>query len=154
RVADMTGRDLDSGQCAVVASLAGDRSLIVVEGAAGAGKTTTLSAARDVLAGQGRRLVVVTPTLKAAKVAQTELGSQTGSAAWLAYQHGWRWTTDGSWTRLTPGDLDPVSGKTYIAPVERATLRSGDLLIVDLCRYRDYAERDGQRQPAMVRLSA
>ena len=43
--------------------LAGDRRLMVVEGAAGAGKTSTLAAARDLLQRQGRRLVVVTPTL-------------------------------------------------------------------------------------------
>ena len=43
--------------------------LLVVEGAAGAGKTTTLAAARQLLEPAGRRLVVVTPTLKAARVA-------------------------------------------------------------------------------------
>src|SRR4051794_35453120 len=59
---------LDAGQAAAVAVLAGDRRLMVVEGAAGAGKTTTLAAARDVLRRQGRRLIVVTPTLKAAQV--------------------------------------------------------------------------------------
>jgi DUF1009 family protein len=44
---------LDVGQAAAVAPLAGDRSLVVVEGAAGAGKTTTLAAARDLLEQQG-----------------------------------------------------------------------------------------------------
>ena len=39
-------RGLDAGQAAVVAVLAGDRPLVVVEGAAGAGKTTTLAATR------------------------------------------------------------------------------------------------------------
>ncbi len=40
-------------------------------------------------AGSGR-MVVVTPTLKAASVAAQELGAETFSAAWLAHQHGFR----------------------------------------------------------------
>ena len=94
------GARLDAGQAAAVAALAGDRPLVVVEGAAGAGKTTTLAATRTLLDDQGRRLVVVTPTLKAAKVAAAEVGAAAGSAAWLAFQHGWRWNDDGAWTRL------------------------------------------------------
>jgi hypothetical protein len=86
---------LDAGQAAAVTALAGDRPLVVLEGAAGAGKTTTLAAARQVLEAHGRRLVVVTPTLKAAKVAAAEVGAAAGSAAWLAFQHGWRWSGDG-----------------------------------------------------------
>jgi exodeoxyribonuclease V alpha subunit len=74
---------------------------------------------------------VVTPTLKAAKVAQSEIGAHAGSAGWLAFQHGWRWDTHVTWTRLVPGDLDPVTGRDYVGPVERATLRAGDLLILD-----------------------
>jgi exodeoxyribonuclease V alpha subunit len=69
---------LDPGQAAAVAFLAGDRRLMVVEGAAGAGKTTTLAAARDLLQRQGRRLMVVTPTLKAAQVARAEVGATPG----------------------------------------------------------------------------
>src|SRR5206468_1528328 len=82
----------------------------------GAGKTTTLSATRALLDGQGRRLMVVTPTLKAAKVAGEETGAAAGSAAWLAFQHGWRWNTDGAWTRLTAGQTDPVTGRAYAGP--------------------------------------
>jgi flagellar biosynthesis GTPase FlhF len=65
---DVGARTLDAGQAAVVDTLVGDRPLVVVEGAAGAGKTTTLAATRHRLERQGRRLTVVTPTLKAAKV--------------------------------------------------------------------------------------
>jgi hypothetical protein len=101
-----------------------------------------LAATRDALAAQRRRLVVVTPTLKAAHAATAEVGARAGSAAWLAWQHGWRWDATGTWTS-TPTD-----------PAPDGVLQRGDLLLVDLCRYRDYAERDGQRQPAMVRLSA
>ena len=53
---------------------------------------------------QRRRLVVVTPTLKAAQAATAEVGARAGSAAWLAWQHGWRWDATGAWTRLQPGD--------------------------------------------------
>ena len=52
---------LDPAQRRVVAALAGDAGLLVIEGAAGTGKTTTLAAARDVLDAADRRLVVVTP---------------------------------------------------------------------------------------------
>ena len=122
---------LDAGQAATAAALAGNRPLVVVEGAAGAGKTTTLAAARRRLEEQGRRLVVVTPTLKAARVASAAVGATAGSAAWLAFQHGWRWTDDGAWTRLTPGEADPATGRLYAGPGEDARLRPGDILVVD-----------------------
>ena len=122
---------LDAGQAAAVAALAGDRALVVIEGAAGAGKTTTLTAAARLLQTRGQRLMVVTPTLKAAQVAAAELGSAAGSAAWLVHQHGWRWTDDGTWTRLTAGQPDPVTGSAYTGPDKNAQLRPGDLLVVD-----------------------
>jgi hypothetical protein len=122
---------LDAGQAAAVAVLAGDRRLVVVEGAAGAGKTITLAAARDLLERQGRRLVVVTPTLKAAQVARAEVGATTGSAASLVFAHGWRWDEHGEWTRLVPGEVDPVTGRIHTGPAEGTRLRPDDLLIVD-----------------------
>jgi exodeoxyribonuclease V alpha subunit len=112
------GTGLDELQRAAVTALAGDAELVVIEGAAGAGKTTTLAATKDVLAGQGRRLLVVTPTLKAAQVAAREVGT-AGSVAWLVHQHGYRWDTDGRWTRVA---ADPAPG---------AVLGRGDLLLVD-----------------------
>src|SRR4051812_40150365 len=102
---------LDPGQAAAVAFLAGDRRLMVVEGAAGAGKTTTLAATHALLDRQGRRLVVVTPTLKAAEVARSEVGAAAGSAASLVFAHGWRWNEHGEWTRLVVGEVDPVTGQ-------------------------------------------
>jgi len=122
---------LDAGQAAVVAALAGDRQLVVVEGAAGAGKTTTLAATRRVLERQGRRLMVVTPTLKAAKVARAEVGAAAGSAAALIYAHGWRWNEHGQWTRLAVGEVDPVTGRTHTGPAQGTGLRAGDLLVID-----------------------
>ena len=116
---------LDAGQAATAAALAGPRPL-VVEGAAGAGKTTTLTATRELLAHQGRGLLVVTPTLKAAKVAAAEVGTAAGSAAWLAFEHGWRWSSDGAWTRLALGDVGPATGVPYAGPRETAQLAVGD----------------------------
>jgi len=122
---------LDAAQEAVVVAMAGDHQLLVIEGAAGAGKTTTLAAARQLLERQGHALVVVTPTLKAARVAADETGARAYSAAWLAYQHGYRWDTHGTWTRLRPGQSDPRTGATYQGPAPGAVLRAGDLLLVD-----------------------
>jgi exodeoxyribonuclease V alpha subunit len=87
------------GHAAVVSALAGDGQLVVVEGAAGAGKTSALRSAQTALARQGHRLLVVTPTLKAAQVAAAETGADGHSAAWLIHQHGWRWDDDGHWAR-------------------------------------------------------
>ena len=122
---------LDQGQRAAVTALTSDAQLVVVEGAAGTGKTTTLAATRDALTGQGDRLLVVTPTLKAAQAAAAEIGARAGSAAWLVHQYGWRWDEAGRWTRLGVGELDPVAGRVYAGTGPDAQLRRGDLLLVD-----------------------
>jgi exodeoxyribonuclease V alpha subunit len=111
---------VDPTQVAVVGALAGDGQLVVVEGAAGAGKTTALRSAHTVLAQQGHRLLVVTPTLKAAQVAVAETGADGHSAAWLIHQHGWRWDDDGRWARRPDATTDRV-----------ARLQPQDLLLVD-----------------------
>lgn len=119
----MGGRGLvriDPAQAAVAGALAGDGPLVVVEGAAGAGKTTTLRCARELLSLRGHRLMVVTPTLKAAEVAAAETGADGHSAAWLIHQHGWRWDADGHWARQPEPAPDPG-----------ARLRAGDLLLID-----------------------
>lgn len=109
---------LDELQATAVAALTGEAALVVIEGAAGAGKTTTLAATKSTLAEQGRRMLVVTPTLKAAQVAAREVGT-AGSVAWLVHQHGFRWDTDGRWTRVVAD------------PAPAVVLRTGDLLLVD-----------------------
>lgn len=103
-----------------VGALTSNAPLVVVEGAAGVGKTTVLRSVRQQLADHGRRLVVVTPTMKAADVAARETGAEGHSAAWLIHQHGWRWDDDGHWSRQP----DPT-------PCKSALLRPGDLLVVD-----------------------
>jgi len=115
-----TAITLDPAQRVAVAALAGSRHLLVVEGAAGAGKTTTLAATKELLSRQGHRLMVVTPTLKAAEVAAGEIDAPAFSAAWLVHQWGWRWDDDGHWAHTNPEPPDPC-----------AMLGRGDLLVVD-----------------------
>jgi hypothetical protein len=122
---------LDAGQAAAVAALAGNRPLVVVEGAAGAGKTTTMAATRQAMESQGHRLVVVTPTLKAATVVSTEVGAAAGSAAAFVHAYGWRWSDGTAWTRLDHGLSDPVIGWIYMGPPTGARLRPGDLLVIN-----------------------
>ncbi|NYI75875.1 conjugative relaxase-like TrwC/TraI family protein [Nocardioides panzhihuensis] len=114
------GSGLDPAQRQVVATIAGTARLVVVEGAAGAGKTTTLAAAEHLLGRRGRRMLVVTPTLKGAQVASREIGTSASTAHWLARQHGFRWDDDGHWDRRLPHRLAPA-----------APLRPGDVLLVD-----------------------
>jgi conjugative relaxase-like TrwC/TraI family protein len=117
--ARIRGGQLDAAQLRAVAALVGSHQLVVVEGAAGAGKTATLAATRTLLARAGHRLVVVTPTLKGAQVAAGQAELTAFSAAWLAGQHGFRWNEDGRWTRVA---ADPRA---------EAVLGPGDLLLVD-----------------------
>jgi len=129
--AGVAGVVLDPAQADAAAALAGGHALVLVTGAAGAGKTTTLATTRAALERDGHQLLVVTPTLKAARGARAETGARTGSAAWLVFQHGWRWDQAGRWTRLQPGQVDPGTGREYRGPREDVRLSRGDLLVVD-----------------------
>lgn len=53
------------------------------------------------------------------------------SVAALVHAHGWRWNSDGVWTRLAPGNTDPETGRTYHGPSEDARLARGERVIVD-----------------------
>src|SRR5918998_1758466 len=97
---------LDPAQTRGAAAVASTHPLVVVEGAAGAGKTTMLAAAIEVGAAHGRATRVITPTKKAADVAHQELGVATESVAKLLHEHGWRWNRDGAWNRLSVGETD------------------------------------------------
>ena len=102
-----------------LATRAEAKTITVIEGAAGVGKTARLAATCERAIVAGRRMVVVTPTLKAAQVAEGAIGAASYSAAWLLHQHGFRWNEDGRWSRV-----DSV-------PDVSARLRRGDLLVVD-----------------------
>ena len=102
-----------------ITARAASSSISIVEGAAGAGKTAQLSATRERALAAGHRMVVVTPTRKAAQVAEGAIGAASYSAAWLLHQHGFRWDQDGRWTRVTS------------SPDIAARMRAGDLLVID-----------------------
>ena len=78
-------RNLDPEQARAAAAVASTDPLVVVEGAAGAGKTTMLGAAIEAAAAQDRAIRMVTPTKKAADVAHQELGVTTDSVAKLVH---------------------------------------------------------------------
>ncbi|EFG48442.1 hypothetical protein HMPREF0183_0258 [Brevibacterium mcbrellneri ATCC 49030] len=122
---------LDAGQTVAAAAVASTDPLVIVEGAAGSGKTTMLRTAITVGAEHGRPSRVVASTLRAAQVAEEELGVPATSVAALVHAHGWRWNDDGVWTRLAPGDTDPTTGSTYNGPPENARLDRRVRVIVD-----------------------
>ncbi|MEZ5087596.1 MAG: MobF family relaxase [Tessaracoccus sp.] len=125
------GQSLDSGQLDAAAAVASRDRLVIVEGAAGAGKTTMLATAIRAAEQRGGRVRVVAPTKRAAEVAHQELGVPAESVASLVYAHGWRWNADGVWTRLAVGDTDPATGATYTGPPRAARLRRGERIVVD-----------------------
>jgi exodeoxyribonuclease V alpha subunit len=129
--ADVT---LDDGQFGAAAAIAGTDRLVSVTGPAGAGKTTMLRVARLVLQSQGRQLVVVAPTKKAASVAGREIGATSLSLHALLADHGWRWGRDEAgtevWTRLQVGEVDPRTGSMFGGP-RRFGLQPGDRVVVD-----------------------
>ncbi|MDT0143217.1 AAA family ATPase [Microbacterium sp. PRC9] len=126
--------ELDSLQVRAAAAIAGTDRLVSITGPAGAGKTTMLRVARSVLARQGRRMVVVAPTKKAASVAGRELGTTASSLHALLADYGYRWNRDDAgaevWTRLAAGDVDPTTGRAYEGP-RRFPLVAGDRVVVD-----------------------
>lgn len=122
---------LDTDQERAAAAVASALPLVVVEGAAGAGKTTMLGVAIEAATQQGRATRIVTPTKKAADVATQELGVPADSVAALVYAHGWRWNKDGVWTRFAAGERDPDSGATYTGPPSAARLVAGERIVVD-----------------------
>lgn len=122
---------LDDDQERAAAVVASRNQLVVVEGAAGSGKTTMLKTAIKAAAADGRSMRVVTATKKAADVAHQDLGIRTDSVAALVYAHGFRWDTDGVWTRLAPGDADLDTGGIYRGTAKQARLFRGERIVVD-----------------------
>jgi hypothetical protein len=128
-----SGRTLDRGQVEGAAAIAGTSRSVAISGPAGTGKTTMLKAAVATLRRQGRNMIIVAPTKKAAAVAGRETDSASSSLHQLLHDYGWRWDIDAAgatrWTRLQPGDSDPQSGATYNGPTIR--IRPVDRIVVD-----------------------
>lgn len=122
---------LNAQQAEAARALATSAPLVVVEGAAGSGKTTMLGAARDLAAADGRRLIVVAPTLRAAQEATAATGVQSSSAHKLAHEHGFRWGEDGRWSRLAVGDVDASTGAVFDGPDEGFRLDPSARIVVD-----------------------
>lgn len=131
QVAKRLGQELDTGQLDAAAAAASSDPLVIVEGAAGAGKTTMLATAITATKDHGRRVRVVAPTKRAADVAHQELGVPATSVAALVHAHGYRWNEDSVWTRLTPGATDPATGAAFTGPPPGTVLRRGDRIVVD-----------------------
>lgn len=125
------GQQLDAGQLDAAAAVASTDPLVIVEGAAGSGKTTMLATAIAAANDQGRRVRVIAPTKRAADVAHQELGVPATSVAALVHAHGYRWNEDGVWTLLTPGATDPATGATFTGPPPDTVLQRGDRIVVD-----------------------
>lgn len=130
-IAARLGQALDAGQLRAAAAVASDDPLVIVEGAAGAGKTTMLATAIAAAEERGRAVRVVAPAKRAADVARQELGVPATSVAALVHAYGFRWNTDGVWTRLTPGQTDPDTGAVFTGPPRTAMLQRGERIVVD-----------------------
>ncbi|GAA4345498.1 AAA family ATPase [Microbacterium rhizosphaerae] len=125
---------IDPAQSDAAGAIGGTCRLVTVSGPAGSGKTTILRVAQAALARQGRRMIVVAPTKKAASVAGREIGAAASSLHALLVDHGWRFADDDSgaqiWTRLRLGDVDASTGAAYAGP-QRYPLAPGDRIVVD-----------------------
>jgi len=122
---------LDAGQAQALGALCGTAGLEVVIGPAGAGKTRVLREAAERLGDQGRDMVIVAPTRKAALVAGAEAGTEASSLSKLLHEHGFRWDDVGRWSRLRPGQVDPATGRRYLGPRPPAVLSSRSVVVVD-----------------------
>ena len=79
--------ELDVMQAVAAGAVAGHDPLVLVEGPAGAGKTTMLQRAANDLTQDGRRVFGVAPTAKAARVLETETLIPTDTLAKLLHEY-------------------------------------------------------------------
>lgn len=124
---------LDTGQRQALETICSDSPLVVVEGAAGAGKTHMLRAVKEQCDRTGTALTLVTPTRRAAQSATHETGMKAGTVMGLLEAYGWRHNPDDPdrpWRQLRQGDTD-YRGNIYHGVPERMRLEPGSLLVVD-----------------------
>jgi len=100
--------------------------ITVAEGAAGAGKTRRLAATREQVEARGGRMIVVTPTRKAAQVAAGEVGTETRAVAKLLHEHGFRWDDEGHWSRTDPSPVAPPLDSRTLLVVDEAGMLDQD----------------------------
>ena len=100
--------------------------ITVIEGAAGAGKTRRLAATRKQVEARGGRMLVVTPTRKAAQVAAGEVGTETRAVAKLLHEHGFRWDDEGHWSRTEPSPAAPPLDSRTLLVVDEAGMLDQD----------------------------
>ncbi|MDQ0615310.1 exodeoxyribonuclease V alpha subunit [Microbacterium sp. W4I4] len=148
----VTAGGLDTSQQAAAGAVADVDRLVTVTGPAGTGKTTMLRVARAALEVQGRRLLIVAPTRKAAAVASREIGASGTSVHALLADHGWKWGTDDAgadlWWRLRPGQTDPATGVIYRGP-RRYPLDARARIVVDEAGMLDLNAADALAQLAI-----
>ncbi|WP_460536420.1 AAA family ATPase [Humibacter ginsengiterrae] len=127
-------KQLDEGQLDGASAIAGTNRLVTVIGAAGTGKTTMLKVAAAALHLEGRRMIVVAPTKKAATVAGRETGTDASSLHQLLHTYGWRWDVDPAgrtvWSRLCVGEIDATTGLPYFGPGDKG-VGPHDRIVVD-----------------------
>lgn len=131
-VAGVGREPLGEDQLAAVTAMSSGAGLVVVTGAAGAGKTRMLTAAAAVTRAMGSRQVVVAPSMKAALGAAERTGAAASSVHKLLHAHGWRWNEDGTrWHHLHPGQVDPATGRTVPYPSPELRLDARTQLVID-----------------------
>jgi thymidine kinase len=120
-----------SAQKNAARALSSAAPLVVVEGAAGSGKTTMLQVAAQEAAHESRRLVVVAPTLIAAQEAGKAINSEAFSVHSLLRAYGFRSDEHGRWIhRLEVGETDS-EGYEYRGVPERFRLDAQARIVVD-----------------------
>jgi exodeoxyribonuclease V alpha subunit len=108
-VVDRGDFELTEGQAAAARAITGTHGLVVVEGAAGSGKTSLLSAANEQIDSEGRRMVAVSPTKRGAMEMAKEVNAQGNSVHGLLVRAGatfddrGRWTLPETWEKQAAG---------------------------------------------------
>jgi hypothetical protein len=125
------GRGLDPGQVEVASTLAGHRRLELVEGPAGAGKTTALAAAVASLQAERRHVFGVAPTAAAAEVLGAETGMDADTLDKLLVEH--------SLTQRPPRPEYDLSAGTTVIVDEAGTASTPALAqLADLADRKDW----------------
>lgn len=130
----LEGKTLNAAQTHAAAIIAGTDRVCTVTGPAGAGKTTMLAVAAEALRRQGREVVVLAPTKKAASVAGRDAKTDASSVHRFLLDHGWSTSTTQAgrtrWTQTKIGNKIPGHDNAYRGP-KVWPLRSGDRIVVD-----------------------